>query len=204
MIFSDNILDIADATESVVLHVFGSDRYVEIDKALCRRTLEQDKQWRNDLTPYQWQTWCLPQTDSAELLVPGNEILDKNAKRWIVTKTERSQIPGTFRCVAFCLDAAFKLDEYVDLFRRNVRKTSSGTVEHDWSLVRAGIPAKFSDINKSGDATESKMIVISLPVDVGVSDRLRLIDGSYWRVDKIVTPYDSRHWTELYIRKTQD
>ena len=204
MILKDNILDIADATESVVLHVFGSDRYAEIDKALCRRTLEQDKQWKNDLTPYQWRTWYLPQTDSAALLTPGNEILDKDAKRWIVTKIEQSQIPGTVRCIAFCLDAAFRLDEYVDLFRKNARKTSSGTVEYDWSLVRAGIPAKFSETSQSDNAAENKMIVISLPVDVGAGDRLRLADGAYWHVDKVVTPYDSRHWTELHVRKTQD
>ena len=204
MIFKDNILDIADATESVVLHVFGSDRYVEIDKALCRRALEQDKQWKNGLTPYQWQTWYLPQTDSAELLVPGSEILDQNAKRWIVAKIEQSQIPGTFRCVAFCLDTVYRLDEYVDLFRKNARKTISGTIEYEWSLVRSGMPAKFSETSKSDNATENKVVAISLPVDVGVSDRLRLADGAYWHVDKVVTPYDFRHWTELHIRKTQD
>ena len=204
MIFKDNILDIADATESVVLHVFGSDRYVEIDKALCRRTLEQDKQWKNDLTPYQWRTWYLPQTVSVEILVSGSEILDKSAKRWIVTKIEQSQIPGTCRCIAFCLDTAFRLDEYVDLFRKNARKTSSGTIEYDWLLVRGGILAKFSETSKPDNATESKMVVISLPIDVGVNDRLRLVDGAYWHIDKVVTPYDSRHWTELHVRKTQD
>ena len=204
MILNDNILDVADATENVVLHVFGSDRYIEIDKALCRRTLEQDKQWKNDLTPHQWRTWYLPQTDSAELLVPGSEILDKNANCWIVTKIEQSQIPGTFRCVAFCLDTAFRLDEYVDIFRKNARKTSSGTIEYDWLLVRAGVPAKFSGTSKSDDAKESKMVVFSLPVDVGVSDRLLLADGTCWHVDKVVTPYDSRYWTELHVCKTQD
>jgi len=192
---NDNILEIADGVESVVLHRPGSDRYDNVTGALARRTKEQDKRRENRLIPYHWTTWHLPKSEVST----GDEILDSEANRWIVTKIEYTELTGTIRCVSYRYDAAFGLDEYVDLFRKRSEPTKSGTLEHHWFLVRAGIPAKFSETVISGDGVKSRQVAIRTPVDFRIGDRLRFPDGTYWRIESVMTPYDNRHWTELKV-----
>ncbi len=201
--FQDNILKIADGTENIVLHRPGSDRYEEIRGVLPRKTKEQDKRRDQSLIPYQWRTWYLPTSDVPEAPQPGQEILDSQSFRWIITKIDSSELPGSLRCVARRHDAVFSLDEYVDLFRKRADTTPSGAVEYLWFLVRAGIASKFSETTVSENGTESREIAFRTPVEVHALDRLRFPDGSYWRIVNVVTPQDDRDWTELKIEKIQ-
>jgi hypothetical protein len=201
--FNDNILEIADALEHVVLHRPGSDRYDDITGALARKTKEQSKRRENPLVPCQWTTWHLPKSGVDQSPVPGDEILDSESNCWVVTEIEYTELSGTLRCVSYRFDATFGLDEYVDLFRKRSEMTPSGVLEYRWFLVRAGIPAKFSETKRSGDGVETRQVAIRTPVDFRAGDQLRFPDGGYWRIENVVTPYDTRRWIELNIVKIE-
>ena len=183
----------------MALHRPGSDRYDDIIGALARKTKEQDKRRENPLTPCQWTTWYLPESGVAVKPEPGDEILDSESNRWVVTKIEFSELSGSIRCVSRRFDATFGLDEYVDLFLRRNESTPSGTLEYRWFLVHAGIPAKLSETTSSERGTQSRQIAVRTPVDFQVDDRLRFPDGGYGRIEKVVIPQDSRLWTELTV-----
>ena len=199
--FNDTILEIADGVKNVVLHRPGSDRYDEITGALARKTKEQDKRRENRLIPCQWTTWHLPQAAVPPDAACGDEILDVESNRWIVTKIEYRELSGTLRCVSRRYDVTFGLDEYVDLFRKRGEPAKSGELEYRWFLVRAGIPAKFSETNISDGGVESRQVVVRTEADFRTGDRVRFPDGVPWRIENVMTPHDNRYWTELKIVK---
>lgn len=199
---NDDLMHIADGLQSIVLRRPGSDFEREIPKTLVRR-FRSRRHFRvsETVVPMKSAHWYFSQNDLDVEPLEGDEIEDQTGHRWTILEVNRSDLNGTWQCVARMYAVHFGLDEYVDHLRPAFTKTPAGTLQRGYRVLETGIAAKFSTAEQAVEGVwkESLYALIQEAIDVETDDALRRADGSVYRIKKLQQPLYSSGWTEIEL-----
>ncbi len=204
---NNDILSIADGTRRIILGRPGSDIEIEIDNALLRPFRSQK---RSKLTmtvvPTLGAHWYLPQNADVPTPRPGDEIDEGDQSSWTVFEVISSDLNKTWQCVSCRYNVHFGPDEYVDHLRSAFTKTSAGTLQQGFRVLKTGIAAKFSAAAQEvgSDIEESLFVLTPETPQAEPLDALRRHDGGVFEIVKIQKPFYPGGWTEIEVHKIVD
>ena len=195
----DDILSFADGMQEVVLRRPGSDLETTISGALIRR-FRSRRHFRvqENVVPIKSVHWYLPRKKTEIEPQEGDEIEDADHNRWTVLEVNRSDLNDLWQCVARMYEVRFGLDEHIDHLRTAFTKTSAGTLQHGFHVVKSGVAAKFTEVTQDlrNKNTLSCYALIRETLETEAGDAIRRADGAIYEIRKIKSPIYPSGWTE--------
>jgi hypothetical protein len=190
----DNLLHIADGTQTVILRHRETDGDTSISHALIRRFRHrQYSAVKESPTPENHAHWYFALNDNEPEPVSGDEIIEPDETVWTIVEVNHSPLTGLWQCVSQTYRAGFSAEEQVD----HLRPAGSGT----WIVVADSIPAKFGAVIQTfaEEAHRTMTVYLKQPITALPGDALRTTDQTVWKIERIQTPLHREGWREVLV-----
>lgn len=185
---SDDFADVADFQQEVTLLRPGTSDARPLARAVQAairasearasggRYTENDVVWHLDATEWNGQP------------LPGDVIVDADARRWTVLAARHS-VGERWRCVCRNLAIVHGLDQYVDVEVASFTKDSCGAESATWHPWRTGVAARIqpvratieNDHQRHARSSELKIHVAD-QLELDQTHRIKAPDGTVYRV----------------------
>ncbi|MGL4595315.1 MAG: hypothetical protein ACRCUY_11345 [Thermoguttaceae bacterium] len=211
---NDNLLCLADGTQSILLRRHGSDIEINVLHAILR-PFRSKRQFGADesVIPTRFGHWYLSSQNLERIPIEGDEIVDSNENSWMILEVNQSPLNQIWQCVARTYNVRFGLDEFVDHLRTAYTKTSGGVLKRGFHTIQTGIPAKFSAKTYKNDSDskttsantqrtrfqEGIFVLIQGIVEWHPTDVFRRNDGSIYRIITAKQPLYPDGFTEFHL-----
>lgn len=201
---NDDLTSLADGTEQVVLRRPGTDLETVVPQALIRM-FRSRRHFRvqETVVPVKSAHWYLSRAVSSVEPYEGDEIVDGKGNCWTIVEVNRSELNDTWQCVARMYATRFGLDEFVDHLRGAYTKSSGGSLQRGFRVLKTGIAAKFSPpIQTFSDGRKESIHALTREsIEAELQDVLRRADGTLYTIEKIQAPLFRNGWTEILLAR---